>query len=73
MWKWTAENAKIGTSVHSFRHHYRAKDVWRERHGWHVQVGGNRGEKVTANNDVEYCVVAGTNAQPKLIDYAFPR
>jgi hypothetical protein len=73
MWSWTAENAKIGTSVHSFRHHYRAKDVWRVRGGWHVQVGGARGEKLTANNDVEYCVVAGTNAQPKLIDYAYPR
>jgi hypothetical protein len=73
MWKWTAENAQIGTSVGSFRHHYRAEDVWRERHGWHVQVGGKRGEKVTANNGVEYCVVTGTEAQPKLVDYAFPR
>jgi hypothetical protein len=73
MWKWTAQNAKDGTAVHAFRHHYRAQDVWRERGGWHVQVGGERGQAVTPNNDVEFCVVVGTNAKPKLIDYAYPR
>lgn len=73
MWKWTAENAEEGSSVQAFRHQYRAKDVWREGRGWHVQVGGERGAQVTANNDVEYCVIAGTNAKPKLVSYAFPR
>lgn len=73
MWKWTADNAEIGTSVAKFRHTYRAEDVWREGHGWHVLVGGKRGEAVTANNNVDQCVITGTNAHPKLTSYTFPR
>lgn len=73
MWKWTAENAKIGTSVSSFRHRYRAEDVWRAGQGWRVQLGGSRGEPVLANNDVAFCIITGTDAQPKLAQYAFPR
>lgn len=73
MWEWTAENASEGTEVGSFRHHYRAKDVWRVQGGWHVQVGGARGERATATNRVADCVVGGTNARPKLVSYDFPR
>lgn len=73
MWEWTAENASIGTSVGTFRHHYRAKDVWHVKGGWHVLVGGTRGEAATANNGVADCVVGGTNAKPKLLSYTFPR
>ncbi|GAA4744534.1 hypothetical protein GCM10025783_15280 [Amnibacterium soli] len=73
MWEWTAENASEGTAVGSFRHHYRAKDVWRVKGGWHVQVGGTRGERATATNGVADCVIGGTNAQPKLVSYTFPR
>ncbi|MFD1722333.1 hypothetical protein [Amnibacterium endophyticum] len=73
MWKWTAQNAEAGTSVASFRHRYRKSDVWRERHGWHVQVGGARGEKAGTSGGSVYCVVTGTDAQPKLLDYSFPR
>lgn len=72
-WRWTAENAEIGTSVAPFRHRYRPEDVWREQGGWHVQVSGKRGEAVSMSNDVAYCVVAGTDARPKLVDHSFPR
>jgi hypothetical protein len=73
MWEWTAENASEGTSVGSFRHHYRAKDVRHVKGGWHVLVGGKWGEVATANNGVADCVIGGTNAQPKLLSYTFPR
>ena len=73
MWEWTAGNASEGSAVGSFRHHYRAKDVWHVKGGWYVLVGGRRGEAATANNSVADCVIGGTNAQPKLLSYTFPR
>lgn len=73
MWRWTAENARIGTSVSAFRHRYRAEDVWREHGHWHVQAAGRHGEVASPNNDAAFCEVGGSNARPKIVDYAYPR
>lgn len=73
MWQWTAENASEGTAVGTFRHRYRPQDVRAVKGGWHVQVGGERGEAATADNGVADCVIGGTNARPKLVSYTFPR
>lgn len=73
MWRWVAENAAIGTSVDTRFHHYRSSLEWRQDGGWFVQIAGRAHERVTANNGVSYCVVKGSDANPRIVDSTYPR
>ncbi len=73
MWRWVAENAAIGTSVDTHFHHYRSTLEWRQDGGWFVRIAGRAHERVTANNTSSFCVVKGTDADPKIVDSAYPR